>query len=79
MKNFDDATMTIKKIKTITCNCCGENIKMNKSGDCYDYVNIEKTWGYFSPLDGETHSMDICSRCYSNIVKSFKIPPFKER
>jgi hypothetical protein len=75
MRNFDTALVSISILKTITCNCCGEDIRMNTTEVLDDFVHIHKQWGYLSPYDGENHNIDLCNNCYSNIIKTFKIPP----
>ena len=61
-------------MKTITCNCCGEDIKITNNIP-EDFITINKSWGFLSPFDGETHDIDLCTSCYKNFIDSFKIPP----
>jgi hypothetical protein len=77
LKNFNTTTMTIKTIKNVSCNCCAEYIEINNNGVFSDYITIEKKWGYLSPHDGETHNLDLCSTCYSELIKNFKISPIQ--
>lgn len=65
------ATVTEKVI----CNCCGTEIKKNEYGYFDDHISIEKKWGYGSEFDGETHSFDICVKCYKRLVEKFKKSP----
>ena len=72
-------TVEVKKQETIIqdifCNICEEKIHKNEHGYFDDFLSIEKTWGYFSPFDGETHCIDICISCYKTLLDSLKIKP----
>jgi hypothetical protein len=57
---------------------CGHGIGKTEMEYFDDYLSVEKTWGYHSPMDGEAHEFDICAGCYRDWVKAFKIPPGKE-
>ena len=63
--------------KIIRCNCCGKELSVNGGNAvCMeDYVEIHKTWGYFSQKDGMRQSMNICEGCFEAWVRSFRIPP----
>ena len=58
----------------IFCNKCGNEIKINSNGYHDDFLEVKKSWGYFSFYDGETHSFDICQNCYNEFTESFKLP-----
>ncbi|GHU53280.1 hypothetical protein AGMMS49975_10920 [Clostridia bacterium] len=62
-------------IEKVICNCCGEEIRKDKFGYFDDYISIEKTWGYGSEFDGETHVIDICSHCYGEWLLKFANSP----
>ncbi len=63
-------------IDDIICNCCGESItELDQNSD---YLHIEKDWGYFSPFDLENHKFDICDKCYTSFIGTFKIPVAKQ-
>lgn len=36
-----------------------------------EYIEITKTWGYFSKKDGETHHFILCESCYDELTASF--------
>lgn len=62
----------------IYCNLCGEEIvKADRQYFC-DFMHVEKRWGYFSEKDGQTHSFDLCEKCYDSFIKTFKIPVTEE-
>ena len=57
--------------KTI-CDCCNKEIQEFK-----EYVNIQKTFGYFAEIfqDGDRYDIDICEDCFEKWILSFhKIP-----
>lgn len=62
-----------KKITDVICNMCGENIKKIDNDEFYDYFHAKKEWGYFSEMDGEKHSFDLCGNCYKKLISQFKI------
>ena len=64
----------VDEVKAILCNICGKSIDQNQFGYFDEHITVEKTWGYGSPFDSETHSFEICHKCYENMIKSFKIP-----
>ena len=59
----------------ICCNMCGHQISKNGFGYFEDYLSVTKTWGYGTPIDGETHSFNLCFKCYSDMIDQFMIPP----
>ena len=62
------------KIIKMKCNFCGYEMKTDKGIVVEGVCSVDCSWGYFSGKDGETHSFDICEKCYDNMVKQFKIP-----
>lgn len=74
MKIYKDETLVVKKVSTIKCNCCGNEIPSDKFGYTSDYLSITKKWGYNSDFDNEKHNFDICENCYKEIISKFKIP-----
>ena len=56
------------------CNMCGKKIKENGL-EREDFLQMEKTWGYFSEKDGEKHTIILCETCYDLWIKSLKIAP----
>ena len=62
------------KIIKMKCNFCGNEMKTDKGIVVEGVCSVDCSWGYFSGKDGETHSFDICEKCYDNMVKQFKIP-----
>ncbi len=61
------------EIYEIYCNMCGKPIEKDSFGNFLEYLSVDKKWGYFSILDGQEHSFDICDSCYKDIVSKFKI------
>jgi len=55
------------------CNVCGASIKKLDRGFFEDHLEVEKTWGYGVPIDGEKHAFDICYACYENLLARFSI------
>ena len=62
-------------MKEICCNQCGRQIEKNEFGYFDDHLSVEKTWGYGTAIDGDTHIFDLCFECYSDLISKFKHPP----
>lgn len=73
MKKFKKVLEEKLIIEDVFCNMCGNEIKKNEFGKLYDYISVNKQWGYFSTLDGSSHEFDLCDTCYKEIIKKFKI------
>lgn len=66
--------------ETLVCNCCGKSIKIENGMAMEGVCHIDIPWGYFSEMDGEDHSIDLCEECYLRWIKNFKVPvTVKER
>lgn len=74
MKVYKNKKVTRLIEDKIYCNKCGEEIKKISDNQFADYLETEKHWGYFSEKDGETHSFDICEKCYTDFIDTFEIP-----
>lgn len=57
----------------IYCNCCGQVISSRGSIQ-EEYLQVKKTWGYFSSKDLTGHTFNMCETCYDRMVSNFKIP-----
>ena len=64
-----------KRLMGVVCNGCGQEIWKGEVEDARrDYVSVDKTWGYFSHKDGESHHFDLCEACYDKWIHAFRIP-----
>lgn len=61
-------------LESVTCNKCGKMLPIKKGIVMEGIFSIDYCWGYFSDKDGEIHSIDLCEKCYNEIVENFKIP-----
>lgn len=75
MIQYRETASVQKEIEKITCNMCGNDIGRNSFGYFDESVHVEKTWGYGSEKDGETHAFDLCEECYNKLISGFKIKP----
>jgi len=80
MKKFKTKKINKLVLKSVTCNCCGKDIKdtCSREDEFYaDYISINIVFGYFTEIfeDGEFHSCDICEQCYANWIETFKHHP----
>lgn len=73
MRRYSVILKETHEIETIICNKCGREIPVSKGVPQEDFLEVEKSWGYFSDKDGETDRFDLCEDCYDEFVRSFKI------
>ena len=72
MREYDGEA---KKILTAAaCNGCGRRLKVENGELKEGCFAGRQAFGYFSSMDGEMHSFDLCEECYHKIVKKFAIP-----
>jgi hypothetical protein len=79
MKLFSEKTVVKKELSDVRCNSCGLNVGKDASGYLMDFVSLSKKWGYHSPFDGESHTIDLCISCYQSWIGRFEIPPHAEQ
>lgn len=53
-----------------SCARCGKKIQVNGLHR-EEYIEITKSWGYFSKKDGQRHHFILCESCYDEITASF--------
>ncbi|MBO5509587.1 MAG: hypothetical protein J5962_03900 [Lachnospiraceae bacterium] len=58
----------------IVCNLCGKNIHVENGIPREDFLEVNKSWGYFSKKDGKTWKFVVCEECMDSFVKSFAVP-----
>lgn len=63
-----------KNLCAVICNGCGRELKVEdgvlKEG-CFEGKQV---FGYFSSMDGERHSFDLCEDCYRKMIRQFAVP-----
>lgn len=74
MKKYDD----IIKKEVFVCNCCGGKIAVADEIDKVDFLDVRKTWGYFSKWDGCIHQFHLCEKCYERMIQNWCYPPDEE-
>jgi uncharacterized C2H2 Zn-finger protein len=65
-------TMQTDRLNIVKCNRCGQD--MPHEDNHGDYLKVNKSWGYFSNKDLQTHTFHLCEACYDDIIKDFIIP-----
>lgn len=78
MRKYKNAVVGKKQVHIITCNMCGGVIQKNEFGYFDEYFSSEKTWGYGSEHDGETHCIDMCKDCYKELINKMAVSPVSE-
>ncbi len=72
MKIYQKKLIERTKLKYVICNKCGENIDIKTYKD---FLNIRKCWGYNSNFDNEVHELELCEKCYVDLLSNLKIEP----
>ena len=63
-----------EELEMAACNCCGRELRTRNGRIEEGVCHIDITWGYFSGMDGEDHSFDLCEECYKKWTAAFQIP-----
>lgn len=74
MQKFITVKIETEVVGEIICNHCGKRIPFAGGVPAEGVLHVEKTWGYSSAKDGETHRFDLCEKCYDELLKGFQIP-----
>lgn len=61
--------------KSLICNGCGRQLKVENGILREDVFEGKKQWGYFSERDGELHSFLLCEECYNSMIQKFVVAP----
>ncbi|PKM93381.1 MAG: hypothetical protein CVU84_16310 [Firmicutes bacterium HGW-Firmicutes-1] len=61
-----------KENNEIKCNQCGQVIQDTSAYE--EYLEVSKSWGYFSNKDLQTHTFHLCESCYDGLIEKFIIP-----
>jgi len=69
--------VTQQRLVAVTCNLCGKTVPKTEPPYLDDWFAAEKTWGYGTVYDGETHSFDLCLECYQELAGHMKIRPWE--
>lgn len=77
-----------KELDKVTCDKCGNEIKKHGEGHWNEFGEphsvyhephfdefflLDKSWGYFSGKDTETHRAVLCEACYDEVFKGVNI------
>jgi hypothetical protein len=69
----DKCRNEIEKVSDGGWNPFGEPFSMYHEPVFKDYFLLDKSWGYFSGKDTETHRAVLCEGCYDEIFKGVNI------
>lgn len=75
MNKILERTLQKEEKIDVNCNMCGRPVEKNDFGYFEDHITVAKTWGYGTPIDGETHVFEFCFDCYNELTDRFAIPP----
>lgn len=62
------------ELEEVFCNYCGKHLKTEAGIVKEGVVPVDITFGYFSDKDGQVHSLDLCEKCYDNLIQQFEAP-----
>lgn len=63
------------ELEKVICNKCKREIIAENGIIKEGVMNIKCDWDYFSNKDGQSHSFDLCEKCYDEIIKDFALKP----
>jgi len=63
-----------KVLENVSCNGCGRRLKVENGELKEGCFCARQAFGYFSSMDGEIHSFDLCEDCYRELIKKFTLP-----
>lgn len=63
-------------MELIYCNKCGKTIKMRNAIPLEDFIQVTKSWGYFSKKDGRTQEFVLCEDCVEWLEREFIRPSY---
>ncbi|MBQ7840277.1 MAG: hypothetical protein IJ390_07300 [Lachnospiraceae bacterium] len=63
-----------KTLLAVRCNGCGRSMKVENGVLKEGCFLGRQDFGYFSTMDGQRHSFDLCEECYREMAKAFTIP-----
>jgi hypothetical protein len=58
----------------IVCNICGKAIQVENNIPKEDFIEIKKSWGYFSKKDGTRWNLNICEGCADKLAEQCVVP-----
>ena len=57
-----------KVVDEILCDVCGASCTITEPVDEHEYAELSATWGYFSNQDGKQFNIDLCEKCFNNVL-----------
>jgi hypothetical protein len=70
MKNYKKKLT--KVVDNIYCDGCGESCTTTEPVVEHEYGELSATWGYFSNQDGTQYDIQLCEKCFNEIVDILK-------
>lgn len=67
-----------KTLEAVICNGCGRTLKVENGELKEGCFEGKQTFGYFSSMDGERHSFDLCEECYKKLLAGFAVAAERE-
>lgn len=67
-----------KTLCAVICNGCGRKLKVENGVLKEGCFEAKQVFGYFSSMDGERHSFDLCEDCYRKMIRQFAVPVERE-
>ncbi len=67
-----------QRLCAVTCNGCGRTLRVEDGVLKEGCFAADQLFGYFSSMDGERHSFDLCEDCYRKWIGQFAVPVEKK-
>lgn len=61
-----------KVVDQVLCDSCGESCTITEPVHDHEYATIKATWGYFSNQDGTQYDIQVCEKCFNEVIDLLK-------
>lgn len=72
-------TYSYDTIKDILCDCCGMSCKAKTHHKLkeFEFATLNASWGYYSDSDGKVYRIELCEKCFYDVIAHLKLHPEK--
>lgn len=74
MQKHEKQMAEVDKLVDVLCDRCGKSC-LDDIGMNHEYAEIKATWGYGSNKDCQQHKIEICEKCYDEMISTLGIKP----
>lgn len=75
MKITENKTYTTEIVKDVLCDVCGNSCCLFAQDKLIstEHATIKANWGYYSDSDGKKYDIDICEKCFYDVIAHLKV------